>query len=387
MQNSLNKTDSTQEIILQLYDAASDNSLWPEVLQKLAEEVNAVGCIIFEWNSSQKGRHLTAPIISSYYDPESVKTYIEKCFTAEASDQDVFEAHSLRQDGIDLIEDNVLAGDIEKLKQLPNVQVLQKLGILHRAAGLLNKDNTATSRFSIQLSRSRGPLNLIEKSKLSLILPHVSKALDMARPSQQLSELNKTLLSAMNNLTIGICILDCKGRIVQINEEFRRQQEEHHAFTVLQNGELHILHSNSHLKFTDLKGSVFNHGKFGARPRKEAIATGDGGFLCIELIPLQKSNEISSFNFNGYIVYSTDTNRPLTCNTSLLQRAYGLTNAEINIVELISLGLTNRQISEQVEKSTETVNSQVKSILSKTQTQTRTQFVRMLMSFEAKLVK
>lgn len=373
----------THDTVLSIYDAAADDTLWPEVLYRLATQINAVGCIVFEWQTTPDGRLLAAPFASANYEMAAIEKYIEKCFEYEIQDQDIFEVHSLAQDQIDLIEDDVLAPSIADLKQLPNVQTLQKLGILHRAAGLLNKDNTAVSRFSLQLADRRGRLTPGEHAHLATILPHIAKALDLGRPAKQLALEHQSMLAAMDRLTIGVCILDAGGRVVLENEEFKRQQDTYPVFLKAQNGVLRLRRSEDQKHFAALMDNVFNHGKFGARPRKEAISTSESGFLCVEVSPLNKMLDITSKTLGGFIVYSTDTSLPIHCNSLPMQRAYGLTDAEMKLVDLIAEGLTNSQISERRERSVPTINTQVKSILAKTNCATRTQFVRLMMSFGA----
>jgi DNA-binding CsgD family transcriptional regulator len=378
--------DRIHDTILGIYDTVADADLWPDVLQNFAEQINAVGCIVFEWDNTPSQRKLRASIISSDYDPAVVETYISKCFDDEARNQDVFEAHSLAQDRIDLIEDDVLAPTVTDLKNLPNVRVLQKLGILHRAAGLLNKDNTTVSRFSVQLADTRGRLTTNERVHMAAILPHIAKALDLGRPAQQLAFEHQSMLAAMDRLTIGVCILDAKGRVVQTNEEFKRQQEAYPVFHTAHDDSLRLQKSQDQKSFETLKEHVSNHGRFGARPRKEAITTDGQNFLCIEVAPLDKSQEIGSKRFGGFILYSTDTSLPVHCNTLPLQRAYNLTDAELALVDMVAEGLTNAQIAERRNRSIATINTQVKSILSKTQCLTRTQFVRLMMSFSTDFV-
>ncbi len=367
--------------VLGIYDAVADSSLWPDVLQGFAEQIDAVGCIVFEWDFDSLERKLTAPIASSYYDTDVLETYVEKCAADEAKSQDIFEAHSLAQDEIDLIEDDVLAPSIEELRQMPNVQVLQKFGILHRAAGLLNKDNTAVSRFSVQLADTRGRLTGDERVHMAAILPHIAKALALGRPATQLASLHHSMLAAMDRLTIGVCILDAKGRVVMKNNEFSRQQDAHRVFFESANGILQMSKPDDQKRFAALKEHALNHGQYGARPRKEAISTADDSFLCIEVSPLNKSHEIGSKVFGGFILYSTDTNLPFSCTTRPIQQAYGLTEAELALVDMISTGLTNAQIAERRDRSVATINAQVKSILTKANCSTRTQFVRLMMSF------
>ena len=72
---------------------------------------------------------------------------------------------------------------------------------------------------------------------------------------------------------------------------------------------------------------------------------------------------------------------PFRCNTDPIQSAFGLTKTELSIVEAIFDGLSNPEIAERRGRSVETVNTQVKSVLSKSNCNTRTQLVRMMMRF------
>ena len=376
--------DRLKQEILGIYDAASDAALWPGVLDRLADRLNAHGCIMFEWagyGSADPQRKLLASHISARHKREVLEGYLEKCAAEEMRDQDVFEAHSLRSDTIDLIDDSVLAPNLNELKGLRNVEILQKFGILHRAAGLLNKDNTAQFRFSVQLAAHRGALTPPEQSYLRLVLPHMAKAMDLGRIAQDLAHQHATLLDAMDRVGTGVCLLDHAGHIVAQNLEFSRQIETHSALSQTRDGKLRLGGSSEMLKMAQLMKSAANHGKFGGRPRKEALPVGPNGFLCIELSPLHSSAEMGNKPFDGFLLFSQDTTLPLRFNAQALQSAFGLTDAEMIAAELMADGLTNNQIAEQRERSVSTINAQVKSILSKTDCATRTQFVRLLVSF------
>jgi len=369
--------------VLGIYDAVADPGLWPRVLQGVADDVNARGAIVFEWTHDGGARRLNAALMSEVYDAAAIETYLAKCFASESRDQDIFEAHSLRADGIDLIEDDVLAPDLDTLKALPNVAVLQKLGLLHRAAGLLNKDNVTQSRFSIQLGAERGRLEAEEKAYLHGVLPHIAKAMDLGRAARQVVRLHGALLAAMDRIRIGVCILDSQGRIAEANEEMRRQLERGQVFCSDPGGALRFHRTEDERRFDALKADAMAHGQFGARPRKEAIGTQTDGYLCIEVAPLHTLSELGTAPFDGYVLYSTDTARPFACQTAPVQAAFGLTEVELEVLEQIAQGLTNVQISQHRDRSVATVNAQVKSILSKTQCATRTQLVRLMMSFGA----
>ncbi len=216
---------------------------------------------------------------------------------------------------------------------------------------------------------------------MNTYLPHIAKALDQGRPIRQLTVENQGLLAAVERLNIGICIIDSKGRVTLENNEFTRQRETFRVFDIDSKGRLRLFKKDDQQRFETLKADVLNHGKFGARPRKEAIATGDEMFLCIKMTPLKQVDEIGKKDFGGFILCSTDTSLPILCDPRLIGTAYGLTPAEIDVVGGVSEGLTNSEIAERRDSRAETVKTQVKHIFEKTGCGSRTQLVRMMMSF------
>ncbi|MCR9061833.1 MAG: LuxR C-terminal-related transcriptional regulator [Rhodobacteraceae bacterium] len=105
--------------------------------------------------------------------------------------------------------------------------------------------------------------------------------------------------------------------------------------------------------------------------------------MCIEITPLQKSDEIGNGLFGGFVLCSTDTSLPVMCDKTRIRQAFGLTSAEASLVDAIGEGLTNPEIADRRNRSVSTVNAQTKSILAKSNCANRTQFVRMMMRFGA----
>ena len=376
-----------ETFIHDVYDCVADSARWPDLLQRFAEQIDAVGCIVFEWRGDPLDRQMGIQAASSFYEVDQLQVYIERMFEEEAADQDKFEAQSIRTDKIDLVQDDVLAPSLDELKKRKNVITLRKLGILHRAAGLLNKDNTAHSRFSIQLGADRGRMTVEEQAYSGQVLPHIAKAFDLGRSSQVLNAKSQGLLAAMNRLKTGLCVLDGKGRMVVENEEFARQREHYRLFRLTRSGELEMFKPADQKVFEHLKDNARNHGQFGARPRKEAIAADRDIFLCVEVTPIHQLEEHGSKGIGGHIVHSFDTSQQITLHAAALEAAYDLTRSEAEIVDLISEGLTNTEIAERRSRALATINAQVKSVLSKTGCSTRTQLVRLMISFGVDMLK
>lgn len=379
-----------RSLVLAIYDTIADPGRWQDVLDRIAENVGGRGCIVFEWDMSAGARRLVAPLHSSGYQTALIDAYLEAFRVEEGADQDAFEAISLKADGIDLIDDSAIHPDEAAFLRRPNVRQLVEYDLRHRSAGLLDKDNTARSRFSVQHGDAHGPMRPEERARLSGVLPHVAKALDLGRPAAAAAAERLSLLTAMDSLRIGVCILDGAGRVAVANSEFERQREALGAWRIDRDGRLRLHDGADQRRFEALKADALNHGRFGARPRKEAVAMrqeseGDQGVaaLSIEVAPLTRADALAGGLFGGSILFSVDTARPPPLDPAALRPVFGLTRAEAALAALLGEGLTNAEIAERRGRSLATVNAQVRTLLSKTGTANRTQFVRLMMGFGA----
>ena len=89
----------------------------------------------------------------------------------------------------------------------------------------------------------------------------------------------------------------------------------------------------------------------------------------------------------GHIVYSMDTGQAYHIDTATLSGLFDLSATEAIILEMLSDGLTNAQISERRGRSVETINSQVKSLLQKTNSSNRTQLIRMATNIGSSFIR
>ncbi len=372
---------SDEQLILRIYDTVADSNRWAEVLDEVVDRVSAQGSIIFEWADTVDGRVLTAPLHSGLYSQDVLSVYLSKCQDLEARDQAIIRRETNEGDAVELIDDSVLASSLNELKSQEHVKKLMRLGILHRAAGVMNKDNQWISLFSVQLNIARGPLTGEERAFLSKILPHLAKAIDLGIPTRQLQQRYEGILSAIDKLSIGICVLDARGCVVARNDEFQRQQESYRLFRIRADGRLHMADTKGQKSLEALMDSPRQHGKFGARPRKECILSHTNDALCVEIIPLHRLDEMGASPFRGFLLCSTDASLPVTFNVNHVQQAFDLTQTETSIVNSIGRGLTNPEIADRRGRSVSTINAQTKSILSKTGCSNRTQFVRMMMRY------
>ncbi len=368
------------ELILEIYDAAIEPQKWPDALNRACEFVGATGAVVFEMAGTPDDPLLQVQNFSSGYDERIISSYLSTYHEEELVDQAILAAHSRRTDDIQLIRDEVLADSREDLEQREHVQAMKAFGIKFRSGALLNKDIITQDRFSFQYTGTQGPMVGWREERCALIVPHIAKAMNVGRPTRQLAQHYSMVLDSLNRLTVGVCIIDARRNVIVTNMEFDRQADEHDAFRIAADGRLDFGSSKLMKSANDMFSSVAFHGRYGARPRKEALEAGssdEANDLCIEIIPLSDTRRYDRRMGSGSIIFSLDTSRHTGIDVEKVGDLYQLTGSERDVLKYMAEGLTNPQIAEACNKSRETVNSQVKSILSKTMAANRTQLIRL----------
>ncbi|AKI02710.1 transcriptional regulator, luxR family [Hoeflea sp. IMCC20628] len=374
----------TQSLILSIYDAAMEPERWPDILDKVAELVDARGAFVFDISTSVHTPSVCATYNTSNYERVLVDEYLRLFNKQELRDQRIFAEYSQLTDGIELIPDTVLGPTRAVIDSRPNAKMMANYGISFRAGALLNKDHLYSDRFAMQFSRRAGLPTGERLQAINTIMPHIAKALDMGRQTTRVIGAEKALLETFNHFRIGICILSTNGGIVFKNVEFDRQLEVHTAFALNAHGRLVANDPKVRAELDTLFSGVEQHGKFGGRPRKEAVLhplRQDEAALCIEVCPLFSGNIIGETNLNGFVLFSLDTSQKYSVDTRYLAQVFSLTPSEEAVLAMIADGMTNAQISEQRNRSPETIYTQVKTLLSKTMTQNRAQLIRMATGF------
>lgn len=383
-------TAINEELILRIYDTTLDPVLWSEVLEEVCAHCNAMGGFLFDIVSDPAGggRMLRAMQTSVSMKAANVEAYLAAHHDDEMLDQTGFADRSQKEDAINVVSDCDIA---DKLRDRvtgadvftrPHMGAQMEFGIKHRAGALLNKDDWFRDRLAMQYHADHGPVTDLDRARARQVMPHLAKAISVSRPNREAAAQFGSIVGAVENLMIGVAILDASGRVVFRNREFDRQVDVHRAFKIGGDGKLAFDPDRFDRSIKQLLGGVDNHGKFGARPRKEAVASAIGEddtfALCVEIAPLRRAEEFGEANLGGHIVYSLDTSQPFKLRSGVLEDLFELTTSEAGIVSLMAEGLTNTQISEVRNRSIHTVNSQVKSVLAKARTANRTQLIRLV---------
>ncbi|MEW7009280.1 LuxR C-terminal-related transcriptional regulator [Lentilitoribacter sp. EG35] len=377
------------ELILDIYDATLDPEQWPGILHRLAELIDARGAFVFDVENRYGQEVLNATYFSSNYQADLVRQYLVEYRLLELEDQALFARHSRELDHVELVRDDVLAPSRDELMKRANAAAMRDFGIFYRMGGLLNKDRISADRFALQFSEKSSFPSGERLRILNRVLPHIAKALNIGRHTSRLNQKSDLLSKGYDQLRVGVALLDRRGELLFSNTEFQRQMDCYGAFQLTAENRLVARLDKENERLSRLFSDINAHGLFGARPRKEALLqplAHHENALCIEVCPLKEPNFMNGETLNGYAIFSLDTSLDIDIDTEGMARFFSLTPTEAEVLELLTLGLTNSEISEQRERSRETVNTQVKCVLQKTMSSNRTQLMRLALQYSNQII-
>jgi DNA-binding CsgD family transcriptional regulator/PAS domain-containing protein len=377
------------DLISKIYDTALDPGQWPNLMLRLAHKLGAAGAFVFELRLDNEVPQITSRIFSSNYKPEIVNFYLKQFNDQEISDQGRFAELSLKGNEVDLISDIALRPKLSDLLAQPNTAFMIQHGLKHRAGALLNKDLVNVDRFALQFDMDHGPIKPEEIKKASLFMPHVAKVIGLSRPLEEQLFAKGIFEEILRNIKQGVAILSPRGTILYANSEFERILDEHAMFRKSPSGVLQIVdqaNAENVQRYLDLVSNEAAHGQFGARARREAIVIElpkTSAALFIEICPVEASARTGQLGAGCRLLSVIDTSRNVNFDSKRLQSFYQLTSTETEILELVARGHTNSEISEIRNRSQDTIKSQLKSLMQKTNSHSRTDLVHMIHSLSS----
>lgn len=380
------ETTDVLGLVSRIYDTTLDQELWPSVLRDVARATGASGAMIFELTQSHGVQKIDCPHISENYDRIAVNDYLRKHNAQEIEDQLAFARISGVSEKIELVDDTDFDIPQDALSAQYNVQDMMKFGLRHRSGTLLNKDSWQIDRFSLQYNKDRGPSTAGEKKLAATILPHVAKALRIGRPLTKNLVLSAALGRHVENLNFGICLLAPDGHPIATNVEFDRIVDQMPVFKYTKSGKLVLAAQDREDKYNSLISDSGSHGKTGAYPRRQSLffpLTDMETGVFVEICPVFENDQFGQIPKNTRLITVMDSVTSKTIQSDVVSRFFPLSQSEAAVLELIGTGRTNREVAEIRNRSFETVNSQVKSLLLKTHTSNRTELMQLSLSLAA----
>ena len=301
------------------------------------------------------------------------------------SDLEAFDFLRRRAAGSAVLDSEIWTLD-EAFRSRPEISyTIHKTGTFRRFLIKLSADPAATSGLiALYPNRHQDDPPLIDRCNMEVLAPHLGKALEVSRITQALRFHYKAALAALDMIDVAICLLDTYGHVLLKNRRADELFSLQDGIWVDRSGRLQCRSEDTGqaLRQAVVSACLLAEGENRNPVQEVEIPRASSTVPLFAIASALRDADIElEPGLTGAFLTIVDGTRSLTPEIDRMSAAYRLTKAEARVALLIAGGLTNREISERVEVGTETVKSQVSSILRKTGCRHRLEFVWRLYQF------
>lgn len=365
----------TPQSITAVYSAVLDDKLWQPALEAIATDFDAAACSLLysEIHGDTPFRVNFGSKFWAELGPEAIAHY-----ESNYAHYEVDAWNYLQQSPANTIILDTDFADAELLKSRPDYQyVMESHGICHRAGIRLNDNPAWFDSMTVQYSTKFKLPPEGARALLAEIGPHVAKATECCRMFRTLQQRYQAALAALDHVEVGLCVVTERGVVILKNQTADEILFSTNQLKITADNKLFYTRNNEQLQaaFSQCASTAL-----GMNRSTEFIftTTDERTDLLIEVAPLHdKSGELER-GLNAALVTLIDPARTEVLDTSLVARAWNLTEVESSVLEMLVLGSTNSEMADKRNVSPETIKSQVRSVYRKTNTGKRSELIRLV---------
>ncbi len=205
--------DAFDRLILRLYDAAYDSSLWPEVLASISELIRGHGTQFFWWDKTADTLAFTA---MSGYSTEAQQLY-GAYYGAIDPRRQLFDRRPI---GTLTRCHEYFDESFVRRNEFYNDFLIPQ-GARYLLGTRLADDAEMTAVIGTLKNKREGAFETEDAKNIDRLIPHLVRAAQFSRRFMQLRQAEQTLDAALDRVGWGIVIVDADARIVRTNAAAR----------------------------------------------------------------------------------------------------------------------------------------------------------------------
>lgn len=373
-----------------IYTGATEMSAWHKVPREVSDWMGALTCMVFTplHTPEHGGFAVTHNMSAQTMELWATKYHAHDIWAQRAVERGLAVTGNVLRDQDLVTEEEFLSSTVyqEFLAPLRMGRVIS--GIVF--AGEDSLQPTAVCACHRPFSE---PYTESDADKLRLLLPHISRALGVMFRLRDAEFKVATSLAALDRLPNGILLFDATGKVTFANQAASRILEQEDG--------LRLVNQPGQQEAAELLACGNREQEALDEAVREAIAPdilSTRHFTRTLSIPRPSGKAPYALNFSTLpahnefglgakvpraIAFLTDSASSIRLNSNLLKSAYGLTEAEIKVAELVVNGDTLEEVAQQLGVSVNTVKTQLAQIYDKTNTHNRAKLVKLLMTLTA----
>ena len=356
-------------VIDRCYAGVLDESAWSDALIAVADLVGGSGTFVFAMHPATQAivRYDIARL-----DPEAIAAYGK-----------IWAAHDIRVEpglsrpvGDPQTEETLLP--VRSLRRSAiYCDYLERHDLTHILATWLHRSAERVVALSIQGTRTRGAFTAAERKRLALVVPHLTRAINLKDRLAIGASVSSSLLGATANPHMGVLVIDESLCIVEASDVARRLLAA--ADGIYSAGQrLCFRRAGDARQFRSMMKLMPSEGPAPLTLGVSRLLTPDP--LSLSVAPVLSRNEPWMGARRQWIVVLHEPPQLTLPSREYLARVWKLTAAEARVACLLASGSTVRELSLTLDISVNTARTHLKHIYAKTGFRTQTELVRELLT-------
>ncbi len=366
------------EALPAIYDAATSEENWPVALDAVASASGARGTILLAYDIV--GLPFQVQKWCTTYRDEDIQTYFERFGKYEERAVALLRADPDKR----LFLDTDAWPDAEATYDREDYVFLrERYGVEHRAVARLNENCGWHDMLAVQVNKGWSEILPAMQEELGFLTPHLAKVVEINRTFTLLRARYQAVLTALDNIGIGICVTLADGQVLVSNEEADRIFAEDDGLCI--GPDRHIITGNEDI--TRQLGQAIEMtaataaGEDNCAEFNFPVQRRSGGLpYLIEVCPLRDSMDELEARLRGSLVCIIDPSAAPKISSEGLSVLFAFSAVEKAVCEELLMGRSTQEIAELRNVSVETIRTQIKSIYQKSGSASRIELIRSALS-------
>lgn len=374
------------EGLLKIYDAAYSKNGWTEAMEFCRRAAAAKHTLVYAYGLNDEIKFSVeggSPTLQPF--SAVISGYNKRFRDSGVTGYDDVGSDFMKNTPVGVAVKDTDIWPLQWLKKREEVKYLSlKLEVFRRFYLNVSHDPLVNSGIIFYYGRDLIKLPIKNIETAASFGPHLAKAFDISRWADNIRKKYQVVLGALNKIDLGVCVTDEMGRVILTNT---------HAVDIF---------SDKDGLWCDRNGAFATSDPDTARTLKAAVrsiiqtSAGNGKTTAIEhsikrrgsdnpllviVSPLRDADMELEKGLSGCLITIVDTDRSKDLRLDAFGDAYGFTATEKRSAALLVSGLTTPEIGEELGVAKSTAATHVKSLMQKTRTKTRVNFVWRALQF------
>ena len=368
--------EQLSQVLAAFYDATLDPVTWPAALEAACAYLDGAAANIF-W---QDPVAQSALVFHSWNDnPDFVKSYVN---------------HYVRLNpffpAITFIDPGVIfsGGDIIPHAEFQKSRFFEEWvdpqGFIDVVGVNLYRFSTSAACFSVRRSRAQGVVDPEMRRRMTLIAPHVRRAVMIGREIDRQKSMSTKLGAILDSVTSGAFLVDATGRVDFTNEAGDALLK---AGTLLKlrDGALTVVDpaANRALRASLATTAVGTDVSLGHGSPSILLASQTGERFLAHILPLSSgARQKASLGYCATAaIFVRRAEIPVMSGVEAVARSHKLTFSEIRVLQAVGTGGSIREIADALGLTSATVKTHLASIFRRTGARRRSDLLRQIASY------